>query len=116
VTLTPAERNLRNISEAQFQETVTDLATLWGWWYYHSPKNRPVNGRVQRITAGFPDLVLIWPPRILFAELKSQTGKARPEQLLCLARLAEAGQETYLWRPSDLALVKATLAPERGVA
>ena len=37
----------------------------------------------------------------IFAELKSETGQPTPEQYEWLEALAEAGQEVYLWRPSD---------------
>jgi hypothetical protein len=54
--------------------------------------------------AGRPDLVLVRPPRIIFAELKSETGELKPRQAewLDVLRLLPA-TETYLWRPRDWA-------------
>jgi hypothetical protein len=47
---------------------------------------------------------LVRPPRIIFAELKSETGELRPRQTewLDVLRLLPAA-ETYLWRPRDWA-------------
>jgi hypothetical protein len=52
--------------------------------------------------AGWPDLVLVRPPRLIFAELKSESGQVRANQTewLDVLRLLPAA-ETYLWRPSD---------------
>ena len=59
---------------------------------------------------GYPDLTLIRPPRLLFAELKRETGKTSTHQDRWLALLRECpGVETYLWRPSDLDAIAAVL-------
>jgi hypothetical protein len=108
--LTDQDRRLRAITEAEFQQTVTDLATRLGWTWYHSPKNRPVKGHVQNVKAGYPDLHLVRASRSIFAELKRETGKATAEQHRWLARLADAGHEVYLWKPSDLNHVRTVLA------
>ena len=39
--------------------------------------------------------------RIIFAEIKAQKGIVSPAQKRCLALLALAEAEAYLWRPSD---------------
>jgi hypothetical protein len=46
--------------------------------------------------------VLVRPPRLIFAELKSESGQVRANQTewLDVLRLLPAA-ETYLWRPSD---------------
>lgn len=91
-------------SERDFRQQVVQLAQLRGWYVYwtwtsiHSP-------------AGFPDLVLCRPPRLVIAELKTATGKATLAQQEWLAALgACTGVEAHLWRPDDWALVDATLA------
>ena len=70
------------ISEAEFQTHVEQLAKLLGWEVYHTRDSR-------RSRKGWPDLVLVR-ERILFVELKSETGELRPEQRIWLARLKEA--------------------------
>ena len=51
------------VTEAAWQQTVIEAADLLGWFVYHNPDSR-------RSTAGFPDLVLIRAPRVMFLELK----------------------------------------------
>jgi len=87
------------VSEKQFQSQVLQLAKLSGWLTYHTHDSR-------RSQAGFPDLVLVRPPAIVFAELKTEAGKLRPEQAAWLeavggcrtvgARLSPVG-----WRPPE---------------
>jgi VRR-NUC domain-containing protein len=60
--------------------------------------------------AGWPDLCLVRPPRILFAELKSESGTLRPNQTEWLDVLRLLPQvEVYLWRPGDWDAVVETL-------
>ena len=67
--------------------------------------------------AGWPDLVLVRPPRIIFAELKNDRGEVRPAQLewLDVLRLLPYA-EVYLWRPSDWDAVVETLTGTRRAA
>ena len=82
------------ITEKQFEGQVKDLAKLWGWKYYHT-------WRSIHSPAGFPDCVFAR-ERIIWAELKTETGQPTLEQYEWLAALAAAGQEVYLWRPDDI--------------
>lgn len=108
--LTAEQKRLRAISEADWQSHVVAIATRLGWLHYHSPANRPVNGRVQNVVAGYPDLHLIRGPRSVFAELKSETGTVTPQQMVWLDSLEAAGHEAYVWRPRDFDEVLAVLA------
>lgn len=94
------------MTEAVLQTRVEQHARGLGWRHYHAPDNRPGGrrGRVQRVTPGFPDLVLVHPAqrRILYAELKRQRGRQTPEQREWADLLSAAGAEVYLWRPADL--------------
>lgn len=109
--------------EEQFQRQVLGLAEVYGWRSYHTHDSR----RSQR---GFPDLVLLRPPELIFAELKTDKGRLRPEQgewLADLRALARALDETlgghpaanelavdvYLWRPADFDAINARLARGR---
>jgi hypothetical protein len=52
--------------------------------------------------AGWPDLVLVRPPRIIFAELKGERGTASQRQTEWLDVLRLLPQvEVYLWHPND---------------
>jgi hypothetical protein len=87
-----------SISEEQFQQQVKELAQLLGYdLIYHNPDSR-------RMQAGFPDLVLISTSRgaVLFRELKTKTGRVRPEQIKCLTTMQAAGLNAGVWRPEDL--------------
>jgi len=78
------------------------LAFSRGWKYYHAPDNKPINGRIQKVIPGFPDLVLVKEKRLIFAELKKEVGRTTPEQDSWLAALKATGVEVYIWRPSQL--------------
>jgi hypothetical protein len=82
-------------SEREFQGVVLDLAKRFRWTAYHTHDSR----RSQR---GFPDLVLVRRPRVIFAELKRQDGLVSPEQQTWIDELQACGQEAFIWRPSDL--------------
>lgn len=88
------------ITEAAFQRQVIQLAKLLNWRAYHTLDSRGS-------AAGFPDLVLVRKGRLIFCELKSQTGRVRTEQVDWMTDLIEVAQssprvEVYLWRPADL--------------
>jgi hypothetical protein len=84
------------ITEREFQRQVTDLADLLGWAFYH-PQLSKWSER------GWPDLALVRPPRLVFAELKRESGKTTPHQDRWLGLLRGVpGVEVFLWRPSDL--------------
>lgn len=54
-----------------------------------------------RNESGFPDLVLVRRPRVIFAELKAERGRLLDAQRDWLAALRDCSVESYLWRPSD---------------
>ena len=92
------------MSETALLAAVRKLATLNGFMTYHTHWSKGSE-------AGYPDLTLVHPKqgRIIFAELKSPTGKTTPAQDLWLASLRAAGAEVHLWRPADLATIAAIL-------
>jgi hypothetical protein len=60
---------------------------------------------------GFPDLVLVKPPRVLFVELKTERGHLTEHQEWWLGHLVGCDQtETYCWRPHDEAQITEVLA------
>lgn len=80
--------------EKALQEAVLGLADLLGYAAYHTFDSR-------RSSPGFPDVVLAGRDRIIFAELKSHTGRITKAQERWLRLLADSGGEVYLWRPRD---------------
>lgn len=87
-------------TESQFQASVIRYAELMGWLCYHVRDSR-------RSRAGFPDLVLVHPDkrRVIYAELKSERGRASRDQLVWLDALDRCGQEVYQWKPSQFELI-----------
>lgn len=84
------------MTERQFQSQVVKVAKLNGWLVYHTFDSR-------RSEPGFPDLVLVKGERVIFAELKSEQGRVRPEQVEWLERLSVAKEmKAVVWRPSEL--------------
>lgn len=100
------------ITEAEWQEQVIQIAHLTGWRHLHV--RRSIGKGRQWTTAtniiGWPDLLLWAPDRGFIAlELKSETGKATPEQLAVLRELEASGARTMIARPSDAHQVVALL-------
>ena len=90
------------LSEAQFTGQIRELAALLGWARYHTWLSK-------HSTAGFPDEVLVRPPRVVYAELKGEKGRVTPAQAEWLTLLSLCGVEVYLWRPSMLEEIVAHL-------
>lgn len=70
-------------TEEQWQQVVIEYAQLMGWLVAHFRPARVGDSWRTPVAAdgvGFPDLVLVRGPVLIFAELKSDTGKVRPEQ------------------------------------
>lgn len=61
---------------------------------------------------GWPDRLLIGQHGSLWAELKSEFGRATRDQLAFGQRLQDAGGTWFLWRPSDL--IDGTIERELG--
>ena len=88
------ERVLRSVPEAAFQRSVVEAAEALGWLVFHDHDSR-------RNKAGLPDLILVR-GRIVFAELKAECGRVRPEQRKWIDALRLAGGDVHVWRPSDM--------------
>jgi hypothetical protein len=59
--------------EKHFHNEVVRMARMYGWRVYFTWKS--VNS-----PEGWPDLVLVKPPRLLIWELKTESGKVTPAQ------------------------------------
>ena len=83
------------MSERDYQKQIVELAETLGWRVYHTHDSR-------RSNPGFPDLVLVRDSRLVFIEVKRQSGKlslAQKDWLTALSEVAEV--TTLIARPSD---------------
>jgi hypothetical protein len=85
---------LPKLTEAQFQRQVVDYAKLMGWtvFFTHDSRHSP---------AGWPDLVCIRRPRIVFMEVKAERTPVTQAQTRTLAELRACGLSAFVVRPSD---------------
>ena len=83
-------------TEKAWLAQVRYLAKTLGWQFWH-PWLTIYSAR------GWPDVALVRPPRLIFAELKTEKGKVSPEQQewLDLLRSVGGNVEVYVWRASD---------------
>ena len=104
----------RRSEERELQSQVVQLARLLGWRVYHSRPAQYADGRwTTPITGdtGLPDLILCKPPRLIFAELKSEQGRLSDAQRQWLHALDHCPNvEVYVWRPSDWELIVSILS------
>lgn len=84
-------------TERELTTWVMDVAKAAGWLIYHVPDSR-------RAPSGFPDLVLLRPPQVLFYELKKlgRGGTLKPLQEQWLNGLQRCGLEAGVWRASEI--------------
>ena len=111
VRLPSWQRPMTPISEASFLVQVKALAFQFGWSMHHSQPSMTRTGRyITTGATGFPDLVLAHEQRgLIFAELKTDKGKASEAQLQWL-RTLHPHAECYLWRPSDITFIAQRLS------
>lgn len=83
----------RAMSESDLLSNVTTLARRMGLLVHHETDSR-------KSPRGFLDLVVVG-KRVVFIELKTETGRLRPEQETWLTRLTRAGQDARVIRPRD---------------
>lgn len=97
------------LTEKQWQQRVVDFARLKRWLVYHTFDSR-------HSAPGFPDLVLVRAPRIIFAELKTDRAPAKLPpaqekwiQELVACRAASLHFDVFVWRPADWSAVRVLL-------
>lgn len=92
---------------------VIQLAHLFGWRVAHFRAAQTLSGHWRTACAGdgagFPDLVLLKPDRVIYAECKGPKTRVSVEQHLWIEGLRAAGQDVRIWRPSDWPEIEATL-------
>ncbi len=94
------------LSEAAWQQRITDLASVRRWAWLHLRPARTAKGWRTPVSgplgAGWPDLILIRRDRLVAIECKATTGKPTDEQAAVLSLLAQVRHvETHLARPTD---------------
>jgi len=86
------------ITEEQFSGQVEDLLKMLGWRWCHFRPARTEKGWRTALTGdkGLPDIIAARPPRLIFAELKSEDGELSPEQEGWIAALKkDLGVKNY---------------------
>ena len=114
--LTPGGRDLMGdfpetrmaLTEADMQAGIVEAAQLAGWLCYHTRDSRGS-------AAGFPDLVLVRPPEMLFLELKGPGGRVSDEQAEWIEALQGCDQlhAAVLWPAGYDALLSHLARPLR---
>jgi hypothetical protein len=98
----------QRITETQLQTAILECAATLGWLCMHPRPARTKDGWRTAAegngAAGYPDLTLTRGGFLIFAELKSATGRVLPEQQRWLDELtavsvAEDRVLTFLWSP-----------------
>ena len=89
------EKAPRKHPERDFQRQVIEVARSFGWTDFHVLRSKGMRG-------GFPDLFLIRPPNIVWAELKAENGKLSDAQKDMYEMLKESLQNIYVWYPDDM--------------
>jgi len=85
---------LKITTEAAWQRTIVEAAKWMGYRVYHTQISI-------HSVKGFPDLVLVGRGQVVFAEVKTATGKVSPEQHAWIAAITANGGLAYIWRPAD---------------
>jgi hypothetical protein len=105
-----ARRKKRN--ESDYQREIVAYAKLKNWAVVHFTKlyhrgrwftPAAIDGK------GFPDLILVRDERILFIEVKTDTGRLTNEQILWRKRILRCGLSFIVARPSTYEEVKTIL-------
>ena len=89
-------------NERMFLDQVMQIARMNGWQVFHASPHLVRPGVWRSDGQGFPDLLMAHPQRgVIAAELKTDTGKLSPAQIVWRNALAP-NMEWVLWRPKDL--------------
>lgn len=105
----------RSMSERAWSDQFKKIYRRLGWIGAHFRPARKRDGTwstaVEGEGIGFPDWVLLRPPRLLFVELKRETGKTTDKQNMWLSLLRLVPWlEVYVWKPSDFEEVERVLS------
>lgn len=106
---------MSDASERVFQDQVAKMARGQGWLVFHTAPFQVRPGVWRSSGKGFPDLCLVHSAGrgVIFAELKTPTGRLSDEQLDWGTALVKSGAEYYVWTPSDLEVIAKRLVERR---
>ncbi len=90
-------------TEREFQRVITDALDHTAWKWTHVYPLRTAHGwRTGTTWRGWPDLTALRGPYLLAIEIKTDAGRADPEQIDCLTRFSVvAGARAWVLRPRD---------------
>lgn len=99
---------------SDFERVIADALRLFGWRFVHQRPALTKRGWRTALTGdkGFPDFVAVRGQRLLFIEVKGDTGYPDAEQRAWALALMAAGAEALTVRPKDWDAVKRLLAPD----
>jgi hypothetical protein len=103
------------VKEDEWVAAVGDLLDAFGWRWHDTYPTRRTLGRWSSEDAarGIPDLIAMRPPRVVFIETKTESGRLRPEQESWIEGLRLSGQEAYVVTlPGDYVFLQDLLQPE----
>lgn len=85
---------IKAMPEAELEQNVADTCRHLRLRRYHTH-------RAQHSPSGFPDDVILGPRRMMWRELKRESGKPTAEQVEWMDHLRRLGHDVDIWRPSD---------------
>lgn len=99
---------------SQFENQVIELAGLCGWLRAHFRPAKTTKGWRTPVSGdgkGFPDLILLRPPRLIVAELKTGRDTPNKDQANWLNHFygSSFDTEVYVWYPEHWEFIKFTL-------
>jgi hypothetical protein len=86
------------VSEAEWMVAIGDRLDYYGWTWHDTYPTRRTPGRwtPEHSAKGVPDLICLRPPRVLWLEIKTETGRVTPQQEAWLEGLRQSGEEAYI--------------------
>ena len=97
---------MHDASERLWQDKVEHIAKMNSWLIFHPTPHQVRPGVYRSDGKGFPDLCMAHPTRgVIFAELKTETGRLSHDQIKWAEALKANGIEYYVWRPSQIDLI-----------
>lgn len=86
----------QKMPEVLLQRAVLTMCRVYGLTGFHEQDSR------RQVVKGWPDLVIIGGSKILWRELKSESGAITVEQRRVGSILAKSSEDWAIWRPSTL--------------